>query len=473
MLLYVLVIATIYWFIDGGETHMFPQSRTGIGSAVGVLVGSGEVHRLITAAFIHNSVSHLFSNAVGLIVFGSWVEAVIGWKRTMVLLTMSTIAGYGVALALIDNSSHYYGAEYAGASAALTGLVGAFVVSLLLRSDDFPVFFRLPVVLFVWAALLVLRTGEGVATIAHVAGFLAGFLGMVWMCRKRARVPPNDSPWARVAALASIVAISLSGVAVAFDDALFGKDRYALLLGDRLEQVSISDDELLQYVTMLAAIRDAPTDMLERGRDSIWGLMNRNPSMYAKYALAKIEARLGEYRVAIETMRELWHDDPDPNAAGRLALFYSQALASKDFDDQRLVGELIGMQGAAYVEHVGQSEQGAPSFRVEPYGPRSEKVSVQILLSLDDELRGFVEVTVEPEVITLECDVIGSEGGGHIEWLPVWVSRSASEAPLPSNTCTIIWFDDYLGPSVQPSLTRTGVSSWGAAERLSIRRHER
>ncbi|NJP99776.1 rhomboid family intramembrane serine protease [Streptomyces zingiberis] len=146
----------------------------------------------LTAFFVHGSWLHLLGNLLFLHVFGRMVETRLGGARYLLLH-----AGTGyvalLAFALADPSS---GQALVGASGAVSGVLGAFLV-LFPRArvtSLFPFLLFLPLrfpawlVLPFWFALQwpAARGAEsaGVAHLAHLTGFLAGFL---WTWARRGR----------------------------------------------------------------------------------------------------------------------------------------------------------------------------------------------------------------------------------------------------------------------------------------------
>ncbi|MBQ0985091.1 rhomboid family intramembrane serine protease [Streptomyces sp. F63] len=139
----------------------------------------------LTAFFIHGGWLHLLGNLLFLHVFGRILEARLGPARYLLLH-----AGTGyLALAAFAAADPASDQPLVGASGAVSGVLGAFLL-LFPRArvtSLFPFLFFLPlrfpawVVLPFWFALQWLASygsaeGSGVAHLAHLTGFLAGFL---------------------------------------------------------------------------------------------------------------------------------------------------------------------------------------------------------------------------------------------------------------------------------------------------------
>jgi len=80
-------------------------------------VQKGEVYRLITSAFLHQNLFHLFTNMYALYVIGTQVETYLGKKKFTIIYLFSAIIG-SMLSCLINNSWSL------GASGAIFGLMG-------------------------------------------------------------------------------------------------------------------------------------------------------------------------------------------------------------------------------------------------------------------------------------------------------------------------------------------------------------
>ena len=134
-----------------------------------------------TSMFLHSGALHLLGNLVALFVVGQGVEDRLGRLRYLfAYLLFGLVAVYGYAYTSPPDT----GAPLIGASGAIAGVLGAYlvlnprgrIVSLVM-----PVVIRLPVwtVLGYWFVVQWLSTGEdesNVAYVAHIYGFVAGML---------------------------------------------------------------------------------------------------------------------------------------------------------------------------------------------------------------------------------------------------------------------------------------------------------
>jgi membrane associated rhomboid family serine protease len=150
----------------------------------------------ITAMFIHGGWFHILGNMLFLWVFGDNVEDAIGHVSYLFFYLLAGIAA-ATAQIWVDTGS---GVPMVGASGAIAGVLGAYVVlypRATVAAVIFPfVFWALPIPAFVliglWFFLQLLNgaasvgtavgASEGVAWWAHIGGFLAGLL-LVWAFR--------------------------------------------------------------------------------------------------------------------------------------------------------------------------------------------------------------------------------------------------------------------------------------------------
>jgi membrane associated rhomboid family serine protease len=146
---------------------------------------------VLTSMFGHASWAHLVGNMVFLLALGSLVEGVMGHVRYLALYLVSGIAAgaaYGAVMLLA--SHHEASVTVIGASGAISGVLGAYVVARPFTRVLVwvaPIFFlRIPAVAVI-GMWFILQAVEGslaisspqhssIAFVAHVGGFLAGLI---------------------------------------------------------------------------------------------------------------------------------------------------------------------------------------------------------------------------------------------------------------------------------------------------------
>jgi membrane associated rhomboid family serine protease len=151
-----------------------------------------------TAMFVHGGLAHLGGNMLFLWIFGDNVEDRLGHGRFIAFYLMCGFAAAIAQTALNPNSL----VPMVGASGAIAGVMGAYLVlyphSRVLMLFPFPVFlFELPAIVFlaIWFLVQFLNginqlpifernaISGGVAFWAHVMGFVAGLILVVFMKR--------------------------------------------------------------------------------------------------------------------------------------------------------------------------------------------------------------------------------------------------------------------------------------------------
>jgi membrane associated rhomboid family serine protease len=166
---------------------------------------------VLTAMFLHGGWLHLLGNMLFLFVFGNNVEDRLGHVRYLLFyLACGYVAAYGFALT--DPSSSQ---TLVGASGAIAGVLGAYLVlyprarvtSLMPFLLFLPIWLPAWIVLGSWFVLQWLYfqgagmgQGSSVAYFAHVAGFLAGVVGIILLGglspdRRPPPPPPQQARW--------------------------------------------------------------------------------------------------------------------------------------------------------------------------------------------------------------------------------------------------------------------------------------
>ncbi|HJT36912.1 MAG TPA: rhomboid family intramembrane serine protease, partial [Actinomycetota bacterium] len=155
---------------------------------------------ILYTMFLHGSLLHIGGNMLFLWIFGNNIEDRLGKLRFILFyLLCGLVATY--AQTFVSPSS---GAPQIGASGAIAGVLGAYIV-LFPRARIRTLFFfflifflDVPaiVMLGLWFALQLLQgvgpgaTSGGVAYMAHVGGFIAGMI-LLFVFRPRSTAPPR------------------------------------------------------------------------------------------------------------------------------------------------------------------------------------------------------------------------------------------------------------------------------------------
>ncbi len=147
--------------------------------------------QVVTYAFLHGSIGHLFFNMLGLWMFGSELERVWGTQRFIQFYTASVLTAAATQLVMTSLTGSVY--PTVGASGGLFGLLLAFGM-LFPDRIIMPLFPPIPMKAKIFVALYgglelflgVTGSSSGVAHFAHLGGMLGGFL----MIRYWAGKPP-------------------------------------------------------------------------------------------------------------------------------------------------------------------------------------------------------------------------------------------------------------------------------------------
>jgi len=137
--------------------------------------------QVVTYAFLHGSVGHLFFNMLGLWMFGSELEQMWGTKRFLQFYAASILSAAALQLLVAAVTGFVY--PTIGASGGLFGLLLAFGMTFPNRTI-MPLFPPIPMKAKVFVAVYgglellfgVTGTVSGVAHFAHLGGMLGGYL---------------------------------------------------------------------------------------------------------------------------------------------------------------------------------------------------------------------------------------------------------------------------------------------------------
>ncbi|ROZ98943.1 rhomboid family intramembrane serine protease [Gordonia sp. OPL2] len=127
-------------------------------------VADGEYWRLLTAGFLHFSVTHIALNMISLYILGRDLEIAIGIPRYLGVY-LTALLGGSAAVMLLGSGT----AINAGASGAIYGLMGA-VLIVVLKARVSPV----PVITIIVLNLVLSVTIPGISLLAHVGGLVFG-----------------------------------------------------------------------------------------------------------------------------------------------------------------------------------------------------------------------------------------------------------------------------------------------------------
>jgi membrane associated rhomboid family serine protease len=153
---------------------------------------------LITSMFMHGGWAHIIGNMLYLWIFGDNIENRLGHTRYLIFYLLC-----GVIASLSHVFATYFSAQNSlipslGASGAISGVLGAYMLLFPQRKVNMLLLFRIPFAVPAWVALgfwigfqIISGLGvlggneDGVAYAAHIGGFIAGMLLIKFFDKKK------------------------------------------------------------------------------------------------------------------------------------------------------------------------------------------------------------------------------------------------------------------------------------------------
>jgi len=164
----IVIFILMYIFGNGSENIV---TLINFGALNKLLVLNGEFYRLITSAFLHIGVLHLFCNMYALYILGKDIESYFGKYKFIFIYLMSTLVGSFVSLIFID--------EYtvsAGASGAVFGLMGALLYFGYNYRATLNNSISKQIIPVIQLNLFIGFTTTGINNFAHLGGLLGGYI---------------------------------------------------------------------------------------------------------------------------------------------------------------------------------------------------------------------------------------------------------------------------------------------------------
>ena len=159
-----------------------------------------EYLRLLTAAFMHENLVHIFFNMFALAVVGPHLERLLGWWRYTALYLLAAVGG-NVAVYAFD--SKYV--STVGASGAIFGLFAAALLFVRELGFDPQWLIGTIVINFIFTFSV-----PGISALGHIGGFVTGGLvsfGLAGLPWKRRRLPVGMQAGGMGAVLAAMVVL--------------------------------------------------------------------------------------------------------------------------------------------------------------------------------------------------------------------------------------------------------------------------
>jgi membrane associated rhomboid family serine protease len=173
---FLLVLSLGQRFVNQTQLVGYAYDR-GLGEIVGL--ADGEWYRLFTSMFVHEQPAHIAFNMLALWFLGRIVEPALGRGRFLALYLVSGLGADAFVYVL-----EYQGQGTIGASGAIFGLLGAFVVlARRTRTDMRPI-----LAIIALNVLFNLARPSDISWEAHLGGMVTGLLlaiGLVYAPRER------------------------------------------------------------------------------------------------------------------------------------------------------------------------------------------------------------------------------------------------------------------------------------------------
>lgn len=162
----ILMFLATYLFGNGSNDGM---TLLKFGANYGPLVKLGDYYRLITSAFLHAGVFHLFFNCYALYIIGTQLESFLGKTKFLIIYLFSAITGSLMSIIFSDSLS-------IGASGAIFGLFG----SLLYFGYHYRIYLgnviKSQIIPLILVNLIFGFMVSGIDNAAHIGGLVGGLL---------------------------------------------------------------------------------------------------------------------------------------------------------------------------------------------------------------------------------------------------------------------------------------------------------
>jgi membrane associated rhomboid family serine protease len=162
-------------------------------------VADGAYWQLLTSVFTQVTVTHIFFNVLNLFILGPQLEAALGRARFLAVYLISGLAGS----ALVYAAGPEHGSTI-GASGAVFGLMGAFLVLALRARLNVPGLLIWIAISFVYSFVM-----PGISWQAHLGGFIGGVAAAgVLVLAPRGRRPQVQ--WAGLGGILVVVLVTVA-----------------------------------------------------------------------------------------------------------------------------------------------------------------------------------------------------------------------------------------------------------------------
>lgn len=139
------------------------------GAKYNVLIGQGEVWRLLTCAFLHANFIHIACNMYSLLILGPQIDKIYGWKNYLFIYLFSCITSSTLSYVMSPSIS-------VGASGGIFGLMGALLAFAFIernRIDKRSVSSLMQIIII---NLFIGLSIKNIDNFGHIGGLIGGFI---------------------------------------------------------------------------------------------------------------------------------------------------------------------------------------------------------------------------------------------------------------------------------------------------------
>lgn len=141
-----------------------------MGAKINILINHGQYYRLLTAAFLHGGIIHIFFNMSALNIIGKEVEAVYGGKKFLLIYFISALGGNIFSYLFKPNSISV------GASGAIFGLLGAMLLFGIKERQKIGKEYAKNILETIGLNVIIGLTIPNIDNFAHMGGLVIGFV---------------------------------------------------------------------------------------------------------------------------------------------------------------------------------------------------------------------------------------------------------------------------------------------------------
>lgn len=212
--------------------HLFPvgnnsESAIFYGAYYKPFILAGEWLRLFTAGFVHIEWFHLLSNMMSLYFLGIALEQYLGVRKYLLILFTSTIGGSLLLLAMSGNT------VAVGLSGGLYGLLGC-CTYMMVRNGIYKARELRGSLLRIFAINLLINFIPGVAWLAHLGGFVTGWIVSALLLSDTLALMKKRYAIAMVVWTAVLIAFSYQNRTIEDDEVYMGTDIRILTAYDNI-----------------------------------------------------------------------------------------------------------------------------------------------------------------------------------------------------------------------------------------------